>query len=873
MSLSRRSYTPDSALVDLMLAPYLRLNSPLPVPTNPRFIQSSATPFTLSEQDSHRSIGSTWSGSTAYTAEPTVSSSKDPYLGLSDIWTRTRSPTPPNLSQRRAPVSNSSSKASILSCSFKGCDRLSKTLSEHKRHTARHKLEHVCTVTDCTRNGKGFATINDLNRHLKAVHKILVDGARVYRCFAPGCCKREKQWPRKDNFRYHLKRTHPNEDVENLLKQSEAWWDSQQHENTSTPAPSLRLERSLEQATSQIRSQKNKADASLTGSKKDDKPYCDTTNLNEASWNPLYSTLRAAKDLHPPIFTSPSQHRPRFSDEGYKSNSCSWDLVPEHEPTATDSSKVEVSGARRRYDSPLLAYAVPTATTSKPSRQYTDTFPSGTSRSATPKVDLARDIFSPDPYACNDADSRADPIFVEVEQPEMVPHAFERPIRDSAVAISSELKEKLAQNDNAMSQSLRDLPSEDESRHSDTNLSEEKAAITGVSVTSLDSLKALTADHENKSTNENVRAAIATHGALRALSNIPDAGSVEVIQADDYFERYTDGVGRTVFICKWPTCGDRKQWWNLRSEVKKHVKHHIKPYGCTFDHCYRRFGSKSDWIRHEVKRHTQQAYWRCDLEHPTSPHARNCDEVFWEKRQFIAHLEELHQVTEIQQINKLAQLQLVDAGFQCRYWCGFCKSVRDNRKKGKEGTKARYDHIADHINVDRRNIDDWVSPSATLTKQVLRQRRMVVPNPGEDFSDPEKGSSDSEESTSTDGENSELSASGLTVEDNPSTIQRRRVVIEQMEAAELTISRKGPRLHEVDAEYTPAIASLSKALRNPHHLSELGPEAARLLSQVRWDRSILRENANLWAQPSTAELLVDFLQAWQVLGITNSSPV
>ena len=40
----------------------------------------------------------------------------------------------------------------------------------------------------------------------------------MYRCFAPGCAKASKLWPRLDNFKQHLIRMHPIEDVEALVK-------------------------------------------------------------------------------------------------------------------------------------------------------------------------------------------------------------------------------------------------------------------------------------------------------------------------------------------------------------------------------------------------------------------------------------------------------------------------------------------------------------------------------------------------------------------------------------------------------------------------------------------------------------------------------
>ena len=106
-------------------------------------------------------------------------------------------------------------------CEEPGCGWEGKTQSEFKKHEARHKREHICEVDGCQRR-KGFATINDLERHQKTVHNIVPSHGynRVYRCFAAGCAKHEKEWPRLDNFKQHLIRMHKDQDTDSLVKKS-----------------------------------------------------------------------------------------------------------------------------------------------------------------------------------------------------------------------------------------------------------------------------------------------------------------------------------------------------------------------------------------------------------------------------------------------------------------------------------------------------------------------------------------------------------------------------------------------------------------------------------------------------------------------------
>jgi hypothetical protein len=88
----------------------------------------------------------------------------------------------------------------------------------NRKHAARHNKEHVCEELGCTRT-EGFATINDLERHQKSVHKIQPahGQSREYKCFGNSCPKHEREWPRFDNFKQHLKRMHENESIEMLI--------------------------------------------------------------------------------------------------------------------------------------------------------------------------------------------------------------------------------------------------------------------------------------------------------------------------------------------------------------------------------------------------------------------------------------------------------------------------------------------------------------------------------------------------------------------------------------------------------------------------------------------------------------------------------
>ena len=86
----------------------------------------------------------------------------------------------------------------------------------------RHGKPFVCIEPDCNRGSKGFGTKNDLDRHKKSVHHIIPENTmdRSFKCAGMNCAKREKVWPRLDNFKSHCIRMHKMEDLDELIKQS-----------------------------------------------------------------------------------------------------------------------------------------------------------------------------------------------------------------------------------------------------------------------------------------------------------------------------------------------------------------------------------------------------------------------------------------------------------------------------------------------------------------------------------------------------------------------------------------------------------------------------------------------------------------------------
>lgn len=87
--------------------------------------------------------------------------------------------------------------------------------ADYRKHRQKHEKPHLCDVPHCTRVG-GFSTTNDVERHKRSCHPGYNISGKYYRCTVQGCRHKNKNWPRADNFRSHLKRLHgllPGEDA------------------------------------------------------------------------------------------------------------------------------------------------------------------------------------------------------------------------------------------------------------------------------------------------------------------------------------------------------------------------------------------------------------------------------------------------------------------------------------------------------------------------------------------------------------------------------------------------------------------------------------------------------------------------------------
>ena len=74
-----------------------------------------------------------------------------------------------------------------------------KPLIADSKHESKHTKPNHCDECE-----NSFASQNDLNRHVKAVHKTLQPGDPIWICRYGDCSARSKHWTRRDNFKAHV---------------------------------------------------------------------------------------------------------------------------------------------------------------------------------------------------------------------------------------------------------------------------------------------------------------------------------------------------------------------------------------------------------------------------------------------------------------------------------------------------------------------------------------------------------------------------------------------------------------------------------------------------------------------------------------------
>ncbi|KAK3499040.1 uncharacterized protein B0T23DRAFT_306819 [Neurospora hispaniola] len=602
-----------------------------------------------------------------------------------------------------------------LFCEY--CREYVKTKSELNKHKQKHTKPHHCLEPGCKRD-IGFSTKNDLQRHLASVHKKY---NVVYHCCHGTCptkTKDEKDWPRADNFRQHLRRVHQIYlKAEDDLKRYEVHLSQEQ----VLAGPSSVAVFASQQM--QMMSQQNGAsrpDQAQIQYLSHMAPFTETSLQAPADSSIILQsrTVSVSETVDFPAvengdwYTWPDAGTAEVSSHVLHLVSSRRGSLRALERTRSISIDEPSSGQQPGFESEVLvdgrAEMPATAANSDISPSITTV---GMNLDIRPMSTGSGHIRS----HVNELDGNTHQHLdsAEVDSPVNNHHDGE-PVEDEEVDdVVPDLGQDTSADDSdepetALVRYSLDYSIENSSK---PNLSPQLALsfpLTGVNID----------DDE---------------GALTFLRVLQAKGNLDQLMAELGYQKKEEKSEQPEPTEKKaepaptsaPRTGNSKnpcsmcdKSFNRRCELKKHQKRHDKPYACTFHNCSKNFGSKNDWKRHENSQHLQLEIWRCDEKQQQQQQQqgvvddrnRVCGWVAHRRESFRTHLSKEHSMDDTTMEKKVTECH-IGRNCESRFWCGFCRKTIEFQKDKKLAWSARFDHIEDHFigrnGVRQQNIKDW----------------------------------------------------------------------------------------------------------------------------------------------------------------------
>ncbi|KAF1837483.1 hypothetical protein BDW02DRAFT_491271 [Decorospora gaudefroyi] len=152
-------------------------------------------------------------------------------------------------------------------------------------------------------------------------------------------------------------------------------------------------------------------------------------------------------------------------------------------------------------------------------------------------------------------------------------------------------------------------------------------------------------------------------------------------------------------------------------DLRKHMKRHEKPYGCTYPKCHKRFGAKSDFKRHESSQHFQLEAFRCA---EIQASGATCGAHEHREEAFRNHLKTQHNIPP-EELPARIKRSKIGKNCQGSFWCGFCQVVRQLSSRRNAAWDERFNHIAHHFEKEKKNIDEWVCVEENRPKRELEK--------------------------------------------------------------------------------------------------------------------------------------------------------
>ncbi|KIX01772.1 uncharacterized protein Z518_09499 [Rhinocladiella mackenziei CBS 650.93] len=673
-------------------------------------------------------------------------------------------PPPSESGQSVSPLPRPAQRPARLRC--RECDYHAKTRSDLKKHCARHQREHRCTFPACPRQAKGFATSNDLDRHLKSVHDVNNRNTKYFRCFAEGCPRSAKKWPRLDNFKQHLQKMHQKEDQKRLLELSEEWYKQEGNRQERNDETEFNFVSNSMLPAAPVRSVTESYQA-----------YQDIYPDPSQSFNqgiPIDGQMRRSygfdnQAVDPSLSSSPNprmgmaqgvQHQRTSSAAG--SAGLQRQFPP---PAPINTSNLVPPGMmmQRAKSQTIYSQSQDTSHSANSFSPVGDAQPWPTTPWAGIEPPAARNVRSlpaakrmnnPPRYAFANNQIRrvqgphtiADPVLDSDRMTE-----FQSP-QEVQSAIPNELGGR--PEDYLMNIGVSTAPENSPHQGFKVNIfppeDEHKPPNTEIGKLLEDEIKTFLDEHALKSDKARIplsAADIVSRFRMTLRSSFDDRTSV----GGSSISRFTGPVDsetprgkvcphtkKTYFPCPVKGCNKVKM---RPSELKKHMHRHERPFGCTFDRCNKTFGSKNDWKRHEQGQHEQPECWRCST----------CHEVLYHSEDnYIDHMRRTHPECRSEDGRYNARRHRIARNYQGQFWCGFCNSIIVHHQHGVDAINIRFNHIADHFIKDKKSHQSWFELGGKgKTKQVLaEEQRHSNLEDGDEGMERTEAESDSSQSSS-----------------------------------------------------------------------------------------------------------------------------
>ncbi|KAK5941479.1 hypothetical protein PMZ80_006758 [Knufia obscura] len=543
----------------------------------------------------------------------------------------------------------------------------------------------------CEPGDKSFKTTNDLDRHVKTVHRSIKPGERVWKCNMPSCTVPDKIWPRLDNFKQHVSRMHGQDHADHA---EDMWveYDPAIH-GAVEPSRNTRLTG---------RGRRASADRSSNFSPNE-------ASFNSGSASGSQPNFEAVSLLQSVTMGTPAQRRvavPR-SVKGQALTSGKTSLAMNGQRTSSISSG---NNNVPFYVAPIQLLSPNTGLGFRGQK-------SG-ARTIANHATTARQRH-------------------EIQEQDRMP--VQRTFLPSSDADFDAMGEHLEGGGNLANLDPGSLTASNlEAASRNATLDLEPAEGQGINI-----MDAACADiHNSLAPDQQERFKAIIRTLQTASSNVTGQNKSVTSKKSTNGKNADREQTEKRYLCSEPiddkgvskVCG---KTFDKQSELNKHRARHLKKYGCTFDHCYKRFGTKWEWKRHEHHQHVQPDSWRCDQ----TSGDKACQQLFGRKDAFVDHLKAQHKVTN-ERIDSVVKARHLSKKWLGSWWCGFCQEIIQSKADFGPGMdKERNDHVADHIDgkiLPKRDIRDWIELAG---EGKTKQRMKKLDQEGSLKPDPKKGSS------------------------------------------------------------------------------------------------------------------------------------